>query len=205
MLNYIWMGMLAAGFIIGIMNGRVDEVTSAALGSAGKAVELSIGLLGIICLWTGLMQIAEKSGIVSAISKLIMPLLKFLFPGVPKNHKAMGSIVMNLSANFLGLGNAATPLGLKAVGELQKLNKSKETATNEMCMFLVLNTSVIQLVPATVIAIRADAGSANPAEIIVTTWIASLCASLAGIAAVRIFTGVGRINGYLFAKRKKGR
>ena len=192
MLNYIWMGMLVAGFIIGIINGRIDEITSAALGSAGKAVELSIGLLGIICLWTGLMQIAEKSGIVSIISKLLMPLLKLLFPGVPKNHKAMGAIVMNLSANFLGLGNAATPLGLKAVSELQKLNKSKDTATDAMCMFLVLNTSVIQLVPATVIAVRAESGSANPAEIIVTTWIASLCASIAGIIIVRFFTGLGK-------------
>lgn len=197
--------MLVAGFIIGIINGRVDEITSAALGSAGKAVELSIGLLGIICLWTGLMQIAEKSGIVSAISKLLMPLLRFLFPGVPKNHKAMGAIVMNLSANFLGLGNAATPLGLKAVSELQKLNRSKDTATNEMCMFLVLNTSVIQLIPATVLAVRADAGSANPAEIIVTTWIASLCASVAGIVIVRLFTGLGKINGHISAGRKKGR
>lgn len=203
MLNYVWLGMLAAGFLIGIINGRVDEVTSAALNSAGKAVELSISLLGIVCLWTGLMAVAEKSGIVGYIAKILMPILKFLFPKVPKNHNAMGAIVMNLSANFLGLGNAATPLGLKAMSELQKLNKAKDTATDAMCMFLVLNTSAVQLVPATVMAVRADAHSSNPAEIIVTVWIASICATISGVIAARLLAGVEGIGRHIGGRRKR--
>lgn len=211
MLNYVWMGMLVVGFIIGTVNGRVEDVSSAAIGSAGKAIELCISLLGIVCLWTGLMAVAEKSGIVGYIARLLMPLLKFLFPDVPKNHNAMGAIVMNLSANFLGLGNAATPLGLKAVSELQKLNSSKDTATNAMCMFLVLNTSAVQLIPATVIAVRADADSANPAEIIVTVWIASICAFVSGIVFVKLFSGIEGIGRHINSrrqisiKRRKGR
>jgi len=191
MLNYIWSGMLVTGFIFGIINGRIAEVTKAAVESAGKAIELSIALLGIMCLWTGLMAIAEKSGGIRIISRLFRPLLRILFPAIPKNHPAMGAIVMNLSANFLGLGNAATPLGLKAMNELQKLNPDKSRATDAMCMFLVLNTAAVQLIPSTVIAIRTNAGSASPAEIITAVWIASFCATLAGITAVKIFSGTG--------------
>ena len=183
MLNYIWVGMLVLGFITAVFNGRVEEVTQAAIDSAGKAAELGIGLLGIMCLWTGLMGIAEKSGLVRGISRLLNP----VFPGIPANHPAMGAVVMNLAANFLGLGNAATPLGLKAMGELQKLNPRKDSATDEMCMFLVLNTASIQLIPATIIAVRSTAGSANPAEIISTIWVASVCATAAGILTAKIF------------------
>lgn len=192
MLNYIWFGMLVFGIIVGILNGRVDAVTKAVVDSSKSAVELSIGLLGIMCLWTGLMEVAEKSGIIRIISRGVRPILKFLFPGIPKGHPALGAIVMNLVANFLGLGNAATPLGLKAMSEMQKLNRNKETATNEMSMFLVLNTSCIQLVPATVIAVRAAAGSKNPTEIIGTIWFATICASIAGIITVKILSAFGR-------------
>jgi len=188
MLNYVWMGMLIIGFIIGMLNGRVEEVTRAAINSAGKAVELGIGLLGIMCLWTGLMNIAEKSGMMQYISKALKPVLKFLFPEIPEKHPAMGAIVMNLAANFLGLGNAATPLGLKAMNELQKLNWHKDTATDSMCMFLVLNTAAIQLIPATVIAIRTKFNSQNPEEIIGTVWIASICATVTGIVAAKVLS-----------------
>lgn len=188
MLNYIWFGMLVIGFAVGIMNGRIEAVTQAAINGAGKAIELSIGLLGIMCLWSGLMQIGEKSGLIQFVARLVRPALRFLFPGIPRKHPAIGSVVMNLVANFLGLGNAATPLGLKAMGELQKLNTRKDTATNAMCMFLVLNTSAIQLIPATVIAIRSDAGSANPAEVIATIWIASACAMTTGIISAKLFS-----------------
>jgi len=184
--------MLVFGIIVGILNGRVDAVTKAVVDSSKSAVELSIGLLGIMCLWTGLMEVAEKSGIIRIISRGVRPILKFLFPGIPKGHPALGAIVMNLVANFLGLGNAATPLGLKAMSEMQKLNRNKETATNEMSMFLVLNTSCIQLVPATVIAVRAAAGSKNPTEIIGTIWFATICASIAGIITVKILSAFGR-------------
>jgi spore maturation protein A len=184
--------MLIFGFVIGALNGRIDAVTKAAVESAGTAVELSIGLLGIMCLWTGLMEIARKSGLVQFIAKLVRPLLGFLFPGVPKNHPAMGAVVMNLAANFLGLGNAATPLGLKAMAELQKLNTRKSMATDAMIMFLVLNTSAIQLIPATTIAIRTKLGSVSPTEIIGTIWVASACATVAGITAVKILSSINR-------------
>lgn len=192
MLNYIWLAMIMIGFAVGMINGRLDAVTQAAIDSASTAVQLCIGLLGVMCLWTGLMNIAEKSGLVQGIARLVRPVMRFLFPGVPKNHPALGAVVMNLVANFFGLGNAATPLGIKAMGELQKLNPRKDTATREMTMFLVLNTAAIQLIPATVIAIRSAAGSANPGEIIGTIWVASICATIMGVAAVKILTAFDR-------------
>lgn len=188
MLNYVWAIMLGVGFIVGILNGKADEVTKAVMDSAGNAVQLSIGLLGIMCLWTGLMGIAEKSGLVGSLAAIVRPVINFLFPQIPKKHKAVGAIVMNLAANFFGLGNAATPLGIKAMNELQRLNPNKASATNAMSMFLVLNTSAIQLIPATIIAIRAAAGSTNPGEIIITIWVASICASIAGVITVKIFS-----------------
>lgn len=188
MMNYIWMGMLAVGFLLGMLNGRTEEVVKAAVDSAGHAVQLGIGLLGVLCLWSGLMGIAEKSGLTDVLARLVRPFLGLLFPDMARNGPAMGAILMNLSANFLGLGNAATPLGLKAMAELQKTNKRKERATDSMCMFLVLNTSAFQLIPATVIALRTEAHSADPPEIIVTVWIASICATIAGITAARLLS-----------------
>ncbi len=190
MLNYIWVGMLLIGFIIGALNGRIEEVTNAAFTSAGRAVELCIGLLGIICLWSGLMKVMERSGLINVIARLARPVLKLLFREIKGNDKAMGAIVMNMAANFMGLGNAATPLGIKAMGELQKINGRKDTASNAMCMFLVLNTSAIQLIPTTVIALRNDAGSAAPSEITVCVWIASVAATLAGIIMVKALTAM---------------
>ncbi len=186
-MNYIWSGLLAAGFIIGVLNGRLEAVTRAAFTSAERAVELSIGLLGIMCLWSGLMKIMEKSGMISVLAKLASPVLKLLFPKLSGKSNAAGAIVMNLAANFMGLGNAATPLGIKAMEELQKVNTRKDTASDAMCMFLVLNTAAIQLVPATVMAIRSNAGSAAPAEITACIWAASLCASIAGVISAKIF------------------
>ncbi len=190
MLNYIWMGLLIIGFAVGIINGRIDQVTKAAMDSAQSAVTVCIGLLGVMCLWTGLMKVAEKSGLVTVISRLVRPVMSFLFPGIPKDHPALGAIVMNLVANFLGLGNAATPLGIKAMNELQTLNKDKKTATDSMCMFLVMNTAAIQLVPASIIALRTSAGSRKPAEIIVCIWIASVCATIMGVTAAKLLSKV---------------
>lgn len=186
--NYIWPGLLAAGFIIGILTGRTEEVTKAALESAGRAVELAMGLLGIMCLWTGLMKIMEKGGLIKVIARMANPVLRPLFPGLKGKDSAMGAIVMNLAANFMGLGNAATPLGVRAMGELKKANGGKDTASDAMCMFLVLNTSAIQLIPATVIAIRSDAGSAAPSEITACIWAASMCATVAGILSVKLLS-----------------
>lgn len=190
MLNYIWVAMLIAGIIVGIINGRVDEITKAIVDSSQNAIELSIGLLGVMCLWTGLMGVAEKSGIIKIIAKILRPIIKFLFPEIPKNHPAAGAIVMNLVANFFGMGNAATPLGIKAMNELQKLNKYKDTSTNSMSTFLVLNTCCIQFIPATIIAVRTAAGSSNPTEIIGTIWVATICSTIVGIIAVKFFSVV---------------
>jgi len=178
------------GFAFGIVNGRLDDVTKAAMDSAQTAVTVCIGLLGVMCLWTGLMKVAEKSGLIRIIGRAVRPVLVFLFPEIPKDHPALGAIVMNLVANFLGLGNAATPLGLKAMKELQSINKDKKTATNAMCMFLVLNTAAIQLVPANIIALRTSAGSKKPAEIIICIWIASVCATIMGIIAAKMLSAV---------------
>ena len=191
MLNYIWAGMLLVGFTVGIINGRLEEVTQAAFTSAGSAVELCIGLMGIMCLWSGLMKVMEKSGMIRAVARIASPVMCLLFPKLTGNKKAQGAIVMNLAANFMGLGNAATPLGIKAMEELQKVNAGSDIASDSMCMFLVLNTSAIQLIPATVIAIRMDAGSSAPAGIMACVWFASLCAMLAGIAAVRLLSSRG--------------
>lgn len=188
MLNNIWFGMIIIGVIVGTINGRIDEVTKAAMDSAKTAVEICIGLLGVMCLWTGLMSIAQKSGLVTFVARKVKPIMRFLFPGILDGHPALGAIVMNMVANFFGLGNAATPLGIKAMTELQKLNGDKEVASDSMSMFLVLNTAAIQAIPATIIALRASIGSKNPAEIVGSIWFASICATIAGVIAAKIFS-----------------
>ncbi|MGI6667975.1 MAG: nucleoside recognition domain-containing protein [Acetivibrionales bacterium] len=205
MLNYIWAVMLLSGFAIGVLNGRVEAVTNAAFSSAGKAVELCIGLLGIICLWSGLMKIMEKSGLVDIIAKLARPVLKLLFPQIKDNCKALGAVVLNLAANFMGLGNAATPLGIKAMIELQKANGGNDTASDAMCMFLVLNTSAIQLIPSTIIALRNEAGSAAPAEITACIWFASACATLTGVFMARLMSGMNKTRGRAYAGQRRCR
>jgi len=154
MLNYIWFGMMLISVIAGIFTGRIDAVTAAAIDMAKTAVEISIGLIGIMALWLGIMKIAEESGLIRIIARALKPVTIRLFPDVPADHPAIGSIILNMSANMLGLGNAATPLGLKAMEELQELNPKKDTATNAMVMFLAINTSSVQIiVPATVVAL----------------------------------------------------
>ncbi len=187
MLNYIWSGMLLIGFVVGIINGRLSHVTSAVLDSSKAAVDLSIALLGVMCLWTGVMEIASRAGLIKTIANLIKPVTNMLYPGVPRDHPAMASIVMNMVANFFGLGNAATPLGLKAMNELQKLNPDKGTATDDMCMFLIINTSSIQLIPATLIALRSAAGSSEPTVIIGAVWVTTVCTTVTGIVVGKIF------------------
>lgn len=180
------------GFITAILNGRVDIAAKAAMDSAKAGVNLGIELMGVVCLWSGLMSIAEKGGLVKAFSRVLNPLIRLLFPDVPKNHKAVGAIVMNIAANFFGLGNAATPFGLKAMTELQKLNREKETATDSMCMFLIINTATIQLIPATVIALRSAAGSKNPTEIMFPIWISSMAAFICGVIICKLLSKVWR-------------
>ena len=186
MLNYIWLGMMILAVIIGGINGKIPEVTKAAIDSAGKAVELALGLVGVMALWLGLMKIAEDSGLMSIVAKVINPVLKRLFPDVPEGHPAMTSITMNIAANMLGLSNAATPVGLRAMEDLEKLNPKPGIATNAMCVFLTINTAGLQLVPATMIAVMAAAGSTNPTIIIGATIAASLTGLICGVVAVKV-------------------
>jgi len=164
---------------------KIKDVTNAALDYAGTAVTIALGLIGIMALWLGIMKIAEEAGLIAIIASWLKPITKRLFPDVPADHPAMGSMIMNISANMLGLGNAATPFGLKAMEELDELNPNKGTATNAMCTFLAINTAGMTLIPATAIAIRAAAGSSEPAVIIGTSLFGSLCSTIAGITAAK--------------------
>lgn len=166
MLNVIWLILLASGVLVAALNGNIEVVTEAALGAAKGSVEVCFDLIGVMALWLGIMRIAEKGGIVAAIAKVLRPVMVKLFPTVPPHHPAMGAIILNLSANMLGLGNAATPFGMKAMQELQELNKNSDEASTAMCTFLALNTSCITLIPATMIGVRLSFGSANPTEIV---------------------------------------
>lgn len=185
MINIIWAVLLLTGFIVGAINGNLQEVTDAAISNAETGVSIALGLIGIMALWLGIMKVAEESGIVQGLAKLIRPITKRLFPDVPEDHPAMGAIVMNIAANILGLGNAATPLGLKAMGELQKLNEHKDTATNAMVVFLAINTASVTLVPATTIGILSAAGGTNTTNIIGPTIIATTVSTVVAVIAAK--------------------
>ncbi len=166
MLNVIWLLLLASGIVIAAISGNIEVVTEAALAAAQGAVKVCFDLIGVMALWLGIMKIAEQGGLIAALAKLVRPVMVRLFPSVPARHPAMGAIILNISANVLGLGNAATPMGMKAMQELQLLNKGSEEASEAMCTFLALNTSCITLIPATIIGVRLSFGSANPTEIV---------------------------------------
>jgi spore maturation protein A len=186
MMNYIWLALVILAVILGGVNGKIEMVTKSAIESAGDAVKLAIGLIGVMALWLGIMKIAEDSGLMSCFAKAIAPVLKWLFPDVPRNHPAVASMTMNIAANMLGLSNAATPLGLKAMEDLEKLNKHPGVATNAMCTFLTINTAGIQLIPATMIGMMSSAGSREPTAIIGTTLAASCAALIAGVATAKL-------------------
>lgn len=186
MIGYIWLFFIASSIIIGGINGKIDAVTKAAMDSAQLAVEISISLVGIMALWLGIMKLAEAAGLVNIISRIIKPVTRRIFPDVPDNHPAIGNIAMNFSANALGLTNAATPIGIKAMKELQKINQNKKTATNAMCTFLAINTAGFQLVPASIIAVLAAAGSKNPTIIIGPTLLATGVTLITAIIVVKI-------------------
>lgn len=186
MLNVIWPIFIIISFIYAILNGRVAEVNNSIFESTKLAVELSISLLGTICLWNGIMQIASKTNIVKHLSKLLNPIMKKLFPDINKEEKVHEEITMNMIANIMGLGNAATPLGLKAMKSMQKKNKDKNRLSNSMAMFIVINTASIQLIPTTVIAIRSSLGSSNPTAMIIPVWIATICAAIAAIVSAKV-------------------
>jgi spore maturation protein SpmA len=185
-LNYIWLALVLLAVAIGGWNDRFKDVTEGALDGAKTAVTIALGLIGIMALWLGVMRLAEKAGLVQRIARSLRPIMRRLFPDVPPEHPAMGSMVMNMSANMLGLGNAATPLGLRAMRDLESLNLRPGVATNAMCTFLAINTSSVQLVPATAIAILAASGSTRPTAIVGTALLATLCAASVAIISVKL-------------------
>lgn len=192
MLNYLWAAIMLTAIVTSFFTGRTEAVSAAAVSGATEGVKFVLELAGVMCFWTGLMAVAEKSRMIKIFSKLLSPVTRILFPDIDQKSAAMDSIVMNMTANMLGMSNAATPLGLAAMKELDKLNRSSKTASNAMCMFAVINTASIQIIPATLIAMRQAAGSASPTEIIVPIWITSLASVLAVVAAAKIFEKGGR-------------
>jgi len=190
MMNYVWLALVVIAVVTAAFTGNIEKITSAVFKSAEAAVTISFGLIGIMSLWLGIMKIAEKAGLIQLLARAVKPLSRFLFPDVPSDHPAIGAMMLNISANWLGLGNAATPFGIKAMEELQTLNPDKETATNAMIMFLGLNTASITLVPMTIIGVRAVRDSVNPVDIIGPTIFASFFATITAILVVKMFIHV---------------
>ncbi len=203
MLNYIWASMIVLGILFGAVNGNMEEITEAALDSAGEAVSLCIAMAGIMAFWVGLMEVAQSSGLITRLTDMLSPFISFMFPGLPKGHRAKGYISMNIIANVLGLGWAATPAGLKAMEELAKLEvergnpaylddgkgivgKRERIASNEMCTFLILNISSLQLIPVNMIAYRSQYGSVNPAGIIAPAIVATFVSTAVAVVYCKI-------------------
>jgi spore maturation protein A len=186
MLNYLWAGMILIGMVWGAANGRIGAIGTAILTSGTDAVELVISMLGIMCIWSGIMEVAQQGGLISKLTRLLTPLLRFLFPELPKDHPATAHIALNIAANILGLGWASTPSGLAAMKELAALNHYSSTASDAMCNFLILNISSLQLIPVSVIAYRAQYGAANPADITGPAIIATSASTAAAILFCKI-------------------
>ncbi|WML30820.1 nucleoside recognition domain-containing protein [Neobacillus sp. OS1-32] len=187
MVNYIWVGMTIIGIIFALVNGTMDEVNKAVFDGAKEAVTICIGLISVLVFWLGMMRIAQESGLLEKLSRLFRPLVKKIFPEVPENHPAMGYMLSNMISNMFGLGNAATPLGIKAMEELKKLNDGKNSASRSMVTFLAMNTASITLIPTTVIAIRINYHSASPTEIVVPTIITTVLSAIGAILIDRYF------------------
>ena len=186
MINYIWAGMVVFSVISAFFGGTTDVLTSAIISSASDAVSLCIRLGGTICLWGGLMEIAEQSGLTGAVCRLLSPFLKIVFPKMDMKGKTAKAISMNVTANLLGLGNAATPLGLEAMRRLQAENTSKDRASGDMIKFVVMNSAAFHLIPTTVAAMRQDYGSKNPFDIMPASWVSSACALAVGLVAATV-------------------
>jgi spore maturation protein A len=186
MINVIWFFILTFGLGFGLITGKGDIVSKSVVITAGSTIEFIIKLVGIMCIWCGVMKIAEQSGLTEKLAKLLRPVLRLVFKEAAKDEKAMGAIVMNLTANMMGLSNAATPFGIKAMEEMDRLNKDKGIASNDMALFLVLNAACIQLVPTTVLSIRAASGSSNPGAIIIPALLATAAAAIMGVIFAKI-------------------
>ena len=186
MLNLVWPIFIIISFSYAIFSGNLQNLNSSIFDSVESAVNLSNTMLGTMCLWSGIMNVAANTNIMKMMNKMLKPIIRFLFPEIKENKKAQNEISMNMVANILGLGNAATPLGLKAMETLQKENKNKEELSNSMIMLIVINTASIQLIPTTIIAIRSSLGAQNPTSIIVPVWIATICAAIVGIFVTKL-------------------
>ena len=186
MLNKIWPLFILVSFIFSIITGNIENFNNSIFSSCNQAVELTIKLFGTMCLWNGLMKIVQETSLISRLSNMIGPVMKILFPKIKKEDKEYKEITVNIIANLLGIGNAATPLGIKAMQTMQEKNPDKERITDSMALFIVLNTASLQLIPTTVIAVRASLGSTNAVQIILPVWIATITADLAGIIASKI-------------------
>ena len=186
MLNYIWFGLMALSLVVAAFNGTAEAVTKGAVDSASTAVTIAIGLVGVMTLWLGMMKIAEAAGLVALLGRALRPALRWIFPEVPAEHPAAGAIVLAIAANMLGLNNAATPLGIKAMEDLQELNGDKETATNPMVTFMAMTTSGVQLIPSTMIGLLAAAGSMNPTAIIAPGLVATFIGTIAAVVAAKL-------------------
>lgn len=187
MLNIIWPIFILISFIYGILTGNVNQINQSIFDSAASAVELTITFFGTLCMWNGIMKIAQETTFMQKLTNLLKPLINFLFPDCINNEKVKQEISMNMVANILGLGNAATPLGLKAMKTMQKDNQNKDAISDSMAMFIVINTASLQLIPTTVIAIRSSLNSVNPSQIIFPVWIATIAAAVAAISAAKLF------------------
>ncbi|PSK06344.1 nucleoside recognition domain-containing protein, partial [Brevibacillus sp. NRRL NRS-603] len=186
-LNVIWLGLIVISIVVAAVTGRMEAINAAAFEGAKTGVTVCLGLLSVLAFWMGMMRIAEKSGLLELLARALSPIIQVLFPDVPKGHPAMGYILSNMSANLLGLGNAATPMGLKAMEELQKLNPDKQNASAAMCTLLAINTASITIIPTTMIAIRMQYGSVNPVEIVGTTLLSSFAATIVALLIDRMY------------------
>jgi spore maturation protein A len=185
-MSIVWVVLLAGSLAAAAVNGRMNALTASIATSAQSAVTLSLGLVGVMSLWLGLMRVAEEAGIVALLARAARPILQLLFPEIPEGHPAMGAMVMNVAANLLGLGNAATPFGIEAMRRLDELNPHRGTASDAQALFCALNTASLQIIPATVIALRAGAGARNPADVIGPVIVASACAAAVAVAAAKL-------------------
>ena len=192
MLNILWPFFIIISIFYAILSGNIENIYNCIFESAENAVKLTLTLLGATCLWSGIMEIASKTDIIKYLSAILQPIIKKIFYNLDSNKKSYNNIIMNIIANILGLGNAATPLGLKAMGELQKENANKDELSDNMMMLIVLNTASLQVIPTTVIAVRKSLGSNNPTQIIFPVWIATVCAAVVGILVAKIIIKLTR-------------
>lgn len=192
MLNVIWLVLLVGSVAVAVLTGHVQDVVKSVPKSAESAFRLALGFTGVMALWLGIMRIAEQSGLVERFTAVIAPVMRRLFPGVPPEHPAMGSMAMNMVANMFGMNNAATPLGIRAMTDLETLNETKGTTTDAMCMFLAVNTSSLQIVPAGAIALLAAGGSSDPTAIVFPALMATCVSTVAGVVAAGLLSRMRR-------------